>query len=456
MYGKLLGLDEVLHPELGRVLADLVGEHVDHPLDRMDGFGHPERAAIGDPAWRLVRVDAVDLDERVVEVVRAGDHVEQPGRELRRVRRGVRIPVIRDRLDLEAGDLAVLRGTQLGVDVVVTGERIGLQVLGAVLDPLDRFADQERGRHGENVARIDRDLAAEPTADVVGLDPDVLLGDRQAGTRGDQREDRPDGMRRLARDVQRELLANGIPVGDATARLDRGHVDARDVDVLGDPDLGRSQRGIGRIPVARLPVPDVVVLLVLAPIRAQHRGVGLECLEGVDDDLQWLVVDHHRLDAIRGRIAVRGDDRGHLLRLVHHRVGREHHLHVAREGRHPVQLVALEVLARDHGEDARDLERLRRVDRLDRGVGVRAADDVQPEHARQHDILDVLALAADEPRVLLALDRMPHAPDFGRGLWLQIGGHQATPSVVSAATTGADSAADSVPAACWMALTMFT
>ena len=134
----------------------------------------------------------------------------------------------------------------------------------------------------------------------------------------------------------------------------------------------------------------------------------------------------------------------------------QHHLHVARDGRHPVQLVALEVLAGDHGEHARDLEGLRRVDRLDRGVGVRAADDVEPEHARQDDVLDVLALAADEPRVFLALDRMAHAPDFRGGLRLQLGGHQATPSVVSAATTGADSAADSVPAACWMALTMFT
>ena len=203
-------------------------------------------------------------------------------------------------------------------------------------------------------------------------------------------------------------------------------------------------------------MPDVVVLLVLAAIRAEDRRIGLERLDRIDDDRQRLVVDHHGLDAVRGGIAVRGNDRRDLLRLVHHRVGWQHHLHVAGEGRHPVQLVALEVLARDHGEDTRDLEGLRCVDRLDRGVGVRAADDVEPEHARQDDVLDVLALAADEPRVFLALDRMAHAPDFRGGLRLQLGGHQATPSVVSAATTGADSAADSVPAACWMALTMFT
>ena len=90
-------------------------------------------------------------------------------------------------------------------------------------------------------------------------------------------------------------------------------MDARDVDVLRDPDLGRGQRGVGRSLVARLPVPDVVVLLVLAAVRAQDGRVGLERLERVDDDLQRLVVDHHGGDAVGRRVAARGDDRGDLL-----------------------------------------------------------------------------------------------------------------------------------------------
>jgi hypothetical protein len=40
-----------------------------------------------------------------------------------------------------------------------------------------------------------------------------------------------------------------------------------------------------------------------------------------------------------------------------------------------------------------------------------------------------------------------HAADSADTSW---------PSVVAAATTGADSDSRSVPAACWMALTMFT
>ena len=251
---ELLGLDEVLHPELGRVLADVVGEDVDHPLDRVDGLRHPERAAVGDAARRLVRVDAVDLDERVLEVVRAGDHVEEAGRELRRIGRRIGVAVVGDRPDLEARDLAVLRRAHLGVDVVVASERVGLEVLRAVLDPLDRLADQERRGDGEDVPRIDGDLAAEPAADVVGLHPDVLLGDRQAGSRRDERDDRPDRVRRLAGHVQRELLADRVPVGDAAAGLDRGDVDPRDVDVLARPSP--RPRRAPRRPSPRRPIPS--------------------------------------------------------------------------------------------------------------------------------------------------------------------------------------------------------
>ena len=43
---------------------------------------------------------------------------------------------------------------------------------------------------------------------------------------------------------------------------------------------------------------------------------------------------------------------------------------------------------------------LRRVDLLDVGVGVRAAHDAQEQHARQLDIVDVIALALQEALIL--------------------------------------------------------
>ena len=225
----------------------------------------------------------------------------------------------------------------------------------------------------------------------------------------------PDGVRRLARHVQGHLAADGVPVRDAAAGLDRGDVDARDVDVLGDAHLGLGHRGIGPGSIAGLPVPDVVVGLVLAPVRAQDERARLHRLVRVDDDRERLVVDGDRGDAVGGDVLGRRDDRGDLLGLVHDGRGRQHHLLVAREGRHPVEPGLLEVGAGDDREDARDLERLGRVDALDGRVGVRAAHDVQPQLAGQVEVVDVLARATDEAGVFLALDGMAHATDLGAG-----------------------------------------
>jgi hypothetical protein len=84
----------------------------------------------------------------------------------------------------------------------------------------------------------------------VGLDPDVLFKDGQAGAGGNEGQDGPDGVGGLAGHVQGELLADGIPVGDAAARLDRRDMDPRDVDVLGDPDVGAGECRVCLVPVA--------------------------------------------------------------------------------------------------------------------------------------------------------------------------------------------------------------
>src|SRR3989304_5631016 len=62
-------------------------------------------------------------------------------------------------------------------------------------------------------------------ADVVRLAPDLVLRDRQADAGRDDRHDRPDDVRRLARHVERQVTVDGVPVGDAAAGLDAGDVD---------------------------------------------------------------------------------------------------------------------------------------------------------------------------------------------------------------------------------------
>ena len=60
LIGKLFALDEILHPEVDRVDAELLRHDVHRALDRVGDFGNAERAAIGDAARRFVGVDAVD------------------------------------------------------------------------------------------------------------------------------------------------------------------------------------------------------------------------------------------------------------------------------------------------------------------------------------------------------------------------------------------------------------
>jgi hypothetical protein len=100
---------------------------------------------------------------------------KKPGRELRRLGRGVKGAVVSDHVHPQSGDLAVL-GAHLGVHDVVARESGGHQVLRAILDPLDRGAGDDRAGDGAHVARIHRDLVAEAAADVVAADADHVLG----------------------------------------------------------------------------------------------------------------------------------------------------------------------------------------------------------------------------------------------------------------------------------------
>ena len=179
-------------------------------------------------------------------------------------------------------------------------------------------------------------------------------------------------------------------------------------------------------------------------VRRTGRVI-LERLEGVDDGLHGLVVDLDRGDPVGGRVARRGDDGRDLLRLVHDGVRRQHHLRVRHERRHPVQVVRLEILPGEDGEHAGDFQRLARVDAVDLPVRDRAADDVEPQHVREDDVVDVVALALQEARILLALHGVAHAADVGGSLRC----HQLS-SPASAVL------AASLSAAYWTAFTMFT
>jgi hypothetical protein len=334
---------------------------------------------------------------RGLEVVAAGEDGEEAGRVLGRLRRGVERPVVGQHLRPDGEDLALARGRDLALHDVVAGERGAHQVLGPVLDPLDRLAGDDRADDGADVAGVDADLVAEAAADVAGEDPDLVLGDAR-----DHGVERPVGVRRLRRLVQGQLAVDRVVVGDRAAGLHGRWVHPRVDDLLADDDVRAGEDGVGLGRVARLPVEDVVVGLPL--VVADDGRIRVECPAGVDDRGQVLVLDVDELEGVAGGVAVLGDDEGDLLALEAHLVGGQHGHGVGRQGRCPGEVESLEVLAGDDGEHLRVREGLGGVDGDDPGVRQRRAQDRAVQHPGQHDVVEVAALAADEPRILLALD----------------------------------------------------
>ena len=131
-------------------------------------------------------------------------------------------------------------------------------------------------------------------------------------------------------------------------------------------------------------------------------------------------IDTSAAAALPGVVAVVTGD---LLALHAHLVGGQHGLGVAGQGRHPGQVVLGQQLAGDHRHHPGQGGGGRGVDRVDPGVGHRAAQDRHVQHPGQVDVVDVVAPALEEAVVLLALDA-PAQPALGRVLF----GHLGLPS----------------------------
>ena len=219
------------------------------------------------------------------------------------------------------------------------------------------------------------------------------------GNLGHQRHRGAHDVRRLRGDVHGELARGPVVIGHRTACLDRARVRPRIVQVDLGNHVGLGEGTLGRLLVADLPIEhDVVVLADL--VVTNDRRIGFHRLLGVDDRRKRLIVDHDRLDTVTGNVGVVGNNRRDLLALETHLVGRQHGLSVVAERRHPRQVACRHHLARHHHAHTGDRIRGTGVDALDAGVRHRAAQHLHVQHARQCDIVDVVALATDEPVVL--------------------------------------------------------
>ncbi len=385
---------QVLQAQRDRVDPQLAGEHVDAALDQVDRLGDPERAGVGHAARRLVRVGAGHVAVRGLDVVGAGEHREEPGRVAGGLGGGVERAVVGDHVDGDREDAPVAGGGHAAAHRVVAGEPGRHQVLAAVLHPLHRPAEAERGGDRAHVPRIHRHLVAEAAAHVGRDDPDPVLGEPRDGG-----VERTVGVRRLRRAPHGQPLGHAVIGGHGAAGLHRRRVRAREHHLLLDHHLGPGEGARGGLGVAGLPVEHVIAAL------AHLRRAGGERRPGVDHGIERLVVDVDQLERVAGGVVVVGHHERHLLALEAHLVGGQHGLGVGRQRGHPGQPARLEVGARENGVHARMLKRGGGIDRDDAGVRERAPQDGAVQHPGQRQVVDVAALPADEPRVLLALER---------------------------------------------------
>ena len=211
------------------------------------------------------------------------------------------------------------------------------------------------------------------------------------------------GVRGLGGFVEGQLAVDGVEVGNRAARLHRGRVHARVHDLLGDDDVGAREDGLGFGLVANFPVEDAVVRPAL-DLVADHGGIGVEGLPGVDDRGQDVVFDVDQFQRVAGGVAVLGHDERDLLALEADLVGHEDRLDVRGEGGGPRELESEQVLAGDDGEDLGVGEGVGGVDGDQPGVRHGGTQDGAVQHAGQDDVVQVVALAADKARIFLPLD----------------------------------------------------
>ena len=202
--------------------------------------------------------------------------------------------------------------------------------------------------------------------------------------------------------MHRELAAARLVGRDAADRLERLRARAAPAELA----LHHEVR-LGEI-VLHGPELESPVLrdVVRAALRMQHgvparghRGLG------VDHHRQVLVLDLDQVARVLGDVAVLGDHRRHRFADVAHPIDRHAVLHHRRA--RELRRRAGHLLRFRAGEDevhARERLRLRGVDALDAGVRPVAAQHRGVRHAGEHDVVDVLAVAGQQARVLDPLE----------------------------------------------------
>ena len=401
LVGHLLRLDEIAAADFGAVDAELLRDEVHHAFHREHGLG-AARAAHG-RARGLVGVHDSEIEIVGRQHVGAG-HGRRCNPRQHEAPRDVG-PVVMHEAALEAEQLAVVVDGYREIPPLVALLMGDVEIFAAVLDPFHRTTEGLRGRCHCTVLAIERALGAEAAADFRRDDADLIVAEFQH-----VHERALQAVRALAGDVCGERARHLVEARDEAARLDEERAAAMLEDAILEDVRGL---GEGRVDVAvlhRHPRDDVVGG---ADVRGQ-LGV-VEGIADIGDGLQHVPVYLDETSRILCNIAAVGEHHGDGLADDAGLVLGQHVLHadLLDRGIGHVERQALlthhvgQVFPRPDRVHAGEGLGFRGVDGNDAGVGVRRASERCMERAGGIEVVDELALAGEQGRILFALHRLP-------------------------------------------------
>ena len=374
--------DQVAPTELDAIDAELAGGVVDEPFEQVGGV-RTSRAAIG-TGRNLVRPPAHDRDRRGRNVVAAGE--KQAGG-VRRDRRD------REQVATEVGPqfppqrhhaaAVVERQLQLTLDSppLIGGE----EVLRALLDPVHRAAEVDRGDRRHRGLGRNHSLAAERAADVGDDHADPFPVDSEDVAELGQRP-----VRVLHRAPHGQPIELGIVLDHRPARLDwRRHQPRQRISPADD------MRGSGEC------TGDVT-----AGPRPAHQ---LDVRGGEDTVADAVGAKHfeHLADLLAPHVATLLADVDRHAEPVRACL-LDHRLHlpvvVGRSGNRKRPDPAVKVPGGDRGQQPRRL--VGSANRRDCGVRVMGAHEGGVRHPRTPDVVDIARLPADHAYVLAPRQRL--------------------------------------------------
>ena len=262
-------------------------------------------------------------------------------------------------------------------------------------------AEDHARHHGGDLVAVDVELHAEAAADVRRDDADQMLGDAQVLA-----EDMLHLERRLMRVRDGERAVARIEIGDQAARFQGHRHLPLEAKLLLDDEIGFGER-LGRLALLDGEVEGDIV----AERSVDDRRAGRDGLELVADRRQRLPFDGDKLGGILGLRAAVGRNQRDGLALPDRAVARRADDCGAERwpgrcsatptnGSQRGLMSAAVSTAATPGRVLRGLD----IDGDDLGMRMRAAHEAGVQHARQLDVVDVAAVAAEQALELAARD----------------------------------------------------